>query len=276
MRRSLSLSGRIGLILVALVVAGALLSLVWTPYDPIAVAPQDRLAGSSWQHLLGTDRFGRDIASRVLAGSRITLLVGAVAVALSAGAGVPLGMWAALRGGWFERLLLRGADLLLAFPALLLAVLCGATFGASTLTATVAIGVAGIPGFLRVARSGTRQVMTQDYLRAARLARRSSWYTARVHVLPNISGVLIVQATVAFSLAVLAEAALSFLGLGTAPPAASWGRMLQDAQPFLASAPHVALWPGLAIALTVLGCNLLGDALRDMLDPRLLTRRAAQ
>ena len=168
---------------------------------------------------------------------------------------------------------MRSADLLLAFPALLLAIIAGAVWGPSTLTAMIAIGVAGIPSFARVSRSGTLQVMSQDFIAAARVSKVSEFQIAYRHVFPNISGLVIVQSSVYFALAILAEAALSYLGLGTSPPAASWGRMLQDAQSLLAVNPTLTLWPGLAIALTVLGFNLLGDCLRDILDPRQLTRR---
>ncbi|MGD7002902.1 ABC transporter permease [Corynebacterium halotolerans] len=266
--RRLPVSGKVGAVVVALVVVAALLSLLWTPHDPVQVSPAERLTGPSLSHLLGTDRFGRDVFSQILSGSRITLFVGVVAVGISTLVGTPLGIWAGMRRGWVEALVMRGSDLLLAFPALLLAIVAGAVFGASTVTAMTAIGVAGIPAFARVARSGTLQVMTHDYIAAARDAGRPDPEIARRHVLPNIVGMLIVQASVAFALAVLAEAALSFLGLGTPPPEPSWGRMLQSAQASLGSAPQLALWPGLAIAVTVLGFNLLGDGVRDVLDPK--------
>lgn len=266
--RRLPWTGRIGLLLVTVVVLAALLSLVWTPHDPVTVVPGHRLADPSLDHLLGTDRLGRDVFSQILVGSQITLLVGLVAVGISALAGIPLGIWAGMRRGWVETFLMRGSDLLLAFPALLLAIVAGAVFGASTVTAMIAIGIAGIPAFTRVARSGTLQVMTRDYIAASQSAGRPGREIARRHVLPNIVGMLIVQASVAFALAILAEAALSFLGLGTPPPEPSWGRMLQSAQASLGSAPQLALWPGMSIAVTVLGFNLLGDGLRDALDPK--------
>ncbi|KQB85082.1 ABC transporter permease [Corynebacterium oculi] len=268
MNNRLSFSGWVGLGLVSAVVLLALVSALWVPHDPLAVSPEHRLEGTSAQHLMGTDRFGRDVLSRLMAGAQITLLVGLVSVGISALIGVPLGLWAALRGGFAETALMRGADLLLAFPALLMAILTGAVFGASTWSAMIAIGIAGIPGFLRVTRADALRVLSQDYVAAAHLAGRSRPAIAVIHVLPNISATLIVQASVSFALAVLAEAALSFLGLGTPPPEPSWGRMLGDAQAYLATAPHLALWPGLAIAATVLGFNLLGDGLRDAFDPR--------
>ena len=272
--RRLSVTGWIGLIIVGATVLAALVSVVWTPYDPLLAIPQERLAGSSAEHLLGTDRFGRDVLSRLLVGAQITLFVGIIAVAISAVIGVPLGITAGMRQGKFlDSLVMRSADLLLAFPALLLAIIAGAVWGPSTLTAMIAIGVAGIPSFARVARSGTLQVMSQDFIAAARVSKVSEFQIAYRHVFPNISGLVIVQSSVYFALAILAEAALSYLGLGTSPPEASWGRMLQDAQSLLAVNPTLTLWPGLAIALTVLGFNLLGDGLRDILDPRQLTRR---
>ena len=272
--RRLPVTGWIGLIIVGATVLAALVSVVWTPYDPLLAIPQERLVGSSAEHLLGTDRFGRDVLSRLLVGAQITLFVGIIAVAISAVIGVPLGIAAGMRQGkFFDSLVMRSADLLLAFPALLLAIIAGAVWGPSTLTAMIAIGVAGIPSFARVSRSGTLQVMSQDFIAAARVSKVSEFQIAYRHVFPNISGLVIVQSSVYFALAILAEAALSYLGLGTAPPAASWGRMLQDAQSLLAVNPTLTLWPGLAIALTVLGFNLLGDGLRDILDPRQLTRR---
>lgn len=267
-------TGIIGLIIVCLTVLAALISLVWTPHDPLMAIAADRLQGSSVEHLLGTDRFGRDVLSRLMVGAQITLFVGLVAVSISALIGVPLGIAAGMRRGKFlDSMVMRTADLLLAFPALLLAIITGAVWGPSTLTAMIAIGIAGIPSFARVARSGTLQVMSQDFIAAARVSKVSELTIAIRHVFPNITGLVIVQASVYFALAILAEAALSYLGLGTAPPAASWGRMLQDAQSLLAVQPSLTLWPGLAIALTVLGFNLLGDALRDVLDPRQTAQR---
>ena len=267
--RRLPPTGVIGLVIVTITILTALVSLVWTPYDPLSALPAQRLQGSGAEHLLGTDRFGRDVLSRLMVGAQITLVVGVIAVSISALIGVPVGIAAGMRHGKIvDSLVIRTADLMLAFPALLLAIIAGAVWGPSTLTAMIAIGIAGIPSFARVARSGTLQVMSQDFIAAARVSKVSEWVIATRHVFPNITGLVIVQASVYFALAILAEAALSYLGLGTAPPAASWGRMLQDAQSLLAVQPSLTLWPGLAIALTVLGFNLLGDALRDVLDPR--------
>lgn len=265
----LPLTGIIGLVIVSLTILTALISLVWTPYDPLAALPADRLESSSTSHLLGTDRFGRDVLSRLMVGAQITLFVGLVAVTIAAVIGVPLGIIAGMRNGKLaDALIMRGADLMLAFPALLLAIIAGAIWGPSTLSAMIAIGIAGIPSFARIARSGTLQVMSQDFIDSAKVSKVPAATIATRHVLPNITGLIIIQASVYFALAILAEAALSYLGLGTAPPAASWGRMLQDAQSLLSIHPGLTLWPGLAIALTVLGFNLLGDGLRDVLDPR--------
>ncbi|MHA2789520.1 ABC transporter permease [Corynebacterium sp. S7] len=261
------ISGWIGAVIVAIVSLCALLSLVWTPYDPTLAIPADRLQGPTWSHIMGTDQFGRDIFSRILDGSAITLAVCVVGVGISTLIGVPLGITAGMRRGWIETIIMRGNDLLLAFPALLLAIVFTAVFGASTGIVMLAIGIAGIPGFARVARAGTLRVMTQDYILAARISKVPGPVIAVRHVLPNIAGVVIVQVSVSFALAILAEAGLSFLGLGTPAPYASWGRMLQASQGFLASAPHLAIFPGIAIAATVLGFNLLGDGLRDALDP---------
>lgn len=258
----------IGAVLVGLVVVTALVSLVWTPYDP-EHAGAERLLPPGSEHWLGTDRFGRDVLSQVMAGAQITLLVGLVAVGIAAVVGVPLGVLAGMRGGRLGALLMRGSDILLAFPGLLLAIVLGAAYGAGTVTAMVALGIGSIPAFARVARGGTLQVVRSDYVLAARAANRGELAIAARHVLPNIGGMVMVQCSVNFAIAVLAEAGLSFLGLGTPPPTPSWGRMLQESQQFLGVADHLAIVPGVAIAVAVLGFNLLGDGLRDVFDPRL-------
>ena len=249
----------VGAAIVALVAVAALVSLAWTPYDPLQADVAARLQGSSAAHWMGTDQFGRDILSRVMDGARLTLTVAVGAVGISALVGVPLGIWAGMRRG-ASRVVMAGADLLLAFPALLLAIVFTAVFGASIWIVVLAIGIAGVPGFVRVARAGALQVMQQDYILAARVAKVPGPVVARRHVLPNIWPIVLTQVSVAVALAILAEAGLSFLGLGAPAPYASWGRMLQASQPYLATTPHLALWPGAAIALTVLGFNLLGHA----------------
>jgi peptide/nickel transport system permease protein len=262
----------IGVVLVALVVVTALVSFFWTPHDPLKVDAAIRLLGPSGDHLFGTDKFGRDLAEQIMVGARTTLYVGVVAVGVAAVIGTPLGILAGMGPRWLGEFVMRVNDLLLAFPALLLAIMFGAVFGAGTLTAMIAIGIATVPSFARIARSGTLQVMSTEYVLAARAAGRPRLSVAVRHVLPNIAGLLIVQSSVSFAIAVLSEAALSFLGFGTRPPTPSWGRMLQESQELLAVQPRLALVPGVAIAIAVLGFNLLGDGLRDRLDPKLAGR----
>ncbi|MCA0294935.1 MAG: ABC transporter permease [Actinobacteria bacterium] len=259
----------IGLVLVGLVVVTAVVSIFWTPFDPVRVVPGQRLLGPGWPHLLGTDGFGIDIVSRLMVGARTVLFVGIISVGLAAVVGVPLGMLAGQAGGWVDEVVMRVADIVYAFPALLLAILLAAVFGGSTLTAMAAIGIASIPAFARVARAGSLQVIASDFVLAARASGTSRWAIAGRHVLPNLAPLVGVQASVGFALAILAEAALSYLGLATPRPNPTWGNMLRDAQELMWVAPLQALWPGLAIALAVLGFNLLGDGLRDYLDPRL-------
>lgn len=257
-----------GSILVGVVLILALISFVWTPFDPVQINSSVKLQGPSLEHLLGTDNLGRDLLSRILVGARITLLVGIVSVGIAVLIGTPLGIWAGMKRGAVEEITMRGADILLAFPALLLAIMFAAIYGASTISAMAAIGLASVPGFARVARAGTLQVMNSEYVLAARAASQKPMRIARRHVLPNIAGILIIQCSVTFALAVLAEAALSFLGLGTPPPVPSWGRMLQESQQYWGTFPLMALWPGVAIAIAVMGFNLLGDGLRDTFDPK--------
>ncbi|MBM7787500.1 ABC transporter permease [Tenggerimyces flavus] len=261
-----------GGVLIGVVVLIALVSFVWTPHDPYRVEATSRLLGPGSEFWLGTDKFGRDLLSRLMVGARTTLFVGIVAVGVAAVLGTPLGILAGMSRGWLGSFVMRGNDLVLAFPALLLAIMFGAVFGASTLTAMVAIGVATVPAFARIVRAGTLQVMSTEYVLAARAAGRRRLGIAVRHVLPNVVGLIIVQASVAFAIAILAEAGLSFLGFGTAPPVPSWGRMLQESQELLTSNPLLAVWPGTAIALAVLGFNLFGDGLRDAYDPKLVQR----
>jgi peptide/nickel transport system permease protein len=251
----------------------ALVSYVWTPWDPTFVNTVDRLQGFSSRHWFGTDKFGRDVFSQILMGSRTTLFVGLVAVGVAALVGVPLGIVAAMGPTWVGEVVMRTNDLLLAFPALLLAIMFSAVYGGSTLVAMLAIGIATVPSFARLVRSGAISVMRTEYVLAARAAGRRPFAIGLRHVLPNVTALVIVQSSVAFAIAVLAEAALSFLGLGTPAPTPSWGRMLQESQELLFVAPRLAVVPGVAIAVAVLGFNLLGDGLRDYLDPRLDDRR---
>ncbi|MCZ8186494.1 MAG: ABC transporter permease [Beijerinckiaceae bacterium] len=262
-----------GAVLMALVIGAALLSLVWTPHDPAAMRIMARLKPPSAEHWLGTDQFGRDIVSMVLVGARNALLVGLVAVGIGLVFGVALGMLAALyRGRFIDEAVMRALDFVFAFPAVLTAILILTWFGPGLVNAVIAIGIFNIPVFARQARAATLQVVAQDYIRAARLAGLSRPAVMIRHILPNITGLMIVQGSTQFAFAILAEASLSYLGIGTQPPNPSWGRMLNDAQTYLATAPHLAIVPGLAIAITVLAFNLLGDGLRDLLDPRMKER----
>jgi peptide/nickel transport system permease protein len=266
----------VGAILVGLVVITALVSTLWTPSDPTHVEVGVRLRGPGAGYLLGTDQLGRDELSRLMAGATNTLFIGIVTVLIALGVGVPLGGLAALYRGRLEDATMRLSDVLLAFPAILLAILFAAVFQPSRFTAMSAIGIALVPVFARVVRGAGLQVMQQDYVTIVRTYDGgNAWIFVR-HLLPNVSSVLIVQATVAFAVAILAEAALSYLGLGTPPPTPSWGRMLSESQTFLNQAPLLAVWPGVAIALSVLGFNLLGDGLRDLLDPKLVERMPGQ
>lgn len=269
MRRRLPPTLLAGGLLVGLVIVTALVSVVWTPVDPTHVEVGQRLQGPTAGYPLGTDQVGRDELSRLMAGATNTLVIGVVTVLIALGVGVPLGGMAALYRGRLEDATMRLSDVLLAFPAILLAILFAAVFQASRFTAMAAIGIALVPVFARVVRGAGLQVMQQEYVTIVHTYGGSKgWIFAR-HLLPNVSSVLIVQATVAFAVAILAEAALSYLGLGTPPPTPSWGRMLSESQTYLNQAPLLAVWPGVAIALSVLGFNLLGDGLRDLLDPQL-------
>jgi peptide/nickel transport system permease protein len=259
--------------LVAALLAATLVSLVWTPYPPAELDIPAKLAPPSAAHWLGTDSLGRDIASQILVGAQTSILVGVVAVAIGLMAGVALGLLAAARRGWLDEAVMRLADFTFAFPALLLAILLGAIYGPGLATGVVAIGIFNIPVFARVTRAAANGVLAREYVLAARAAGFGAWAITFGHVLPNIASVLIVQATNQFATAIVAEAGLSFLGLGTQPPMPSWGRMLNEAQTQLFQAPMLAVWPGLAIVLAVLGLNLMGDGLRDLLDPRLARRR---
>lgn len=259
---------RSGLALSGLVVAAALLSLVWLPYDPTEIDILHRLARPSSGHWLGTDAFGRDVLSMILAGARVSLGVGFAAVAAGLLAGVWLGLLAALFGGWLDEAVMRLSDVAFAFPAVLSAILIAAVWGPGAFNAVIAIAVFNVPVFARLARGAALSVMARDFVRAARALGLGEGEIALRHVLPNILGLLCVQASVQFALAILAEAGLAYLGLGTQPPSPSWGRMLFDAQSYLHAAPLGAVFPGLAIALAVLGFSRLGEGLRDRFDPR--------
>ena len=263
----------VGGAIVALLLLTALLSFVWTPYPAAEIDVPSKLLPPSSAHWLGTDSLGRDVVSRLIVGARYGVAVGVIAVGIGITVGVALGLFAAARRGWVEELVMRGADFTLAFPALLTAIMLSAIYGPGLVTSIVAIGIFNIPEFARIARASANAVWAREYVLAARACGKRPWQITFSHVLPNIAAVLIVQATIRFAIAILAEAALSYLGLGTQPPTPSWGRMLNEGQSLMYQAPMLAVWPGLAIVFSVLGLNLMGDGLRDLLDPRLARQR---
>ena len=263
----------VGAVLSLLLVFTATLSLVWTPWSPYEMDLPHKLLPPSAAHWLGTDVYGRDVASLLLVGARSSILVGVVAVGIGLVVGTALGLLAAARRGWVEETIMRLSDFTLAFPAILSAIMMTAVFGPGMVNAIIAIGIYNIPTFTRISRASAHAVWSREYITAARACGKGTWAITWQHVLPNISAVLVVQVTIRFAIAILAEAALSYLGLGTQPPQPSWGRMLAEAQTLLYQAPMLAVYPGVAIALAVLGLNLLGDGLRDLLDPRLARSR---
>ena len=263
----------IGGVLVALLVATALLSFVWTPYPAAELDIPNRLRPPDAAHWLGTDSLGRDVVSQLIVGARNSIAVGLIAVGIGIAFGVALGLLAAARRGWVEELVMRFSDFTFAFPALLSAIMLTAVYGPGLGTASDAIGNYNVPVFARITRAAANGVWSREFVLAARACGRGAWRITFDHVLPNIAAMLIVQATIQFAVAILAEAALSYLGLGTQPPTPSWGRMLGEGQNMMYQSWLLAVWPGLAIVLSVLGLNLMGDGLRDLLDPRLARQR---
>lgn len=259
----------LGAVLTGLFVAAVLLSLVWTPYPVGDLDMAGRLQAPSAAHWFGTDHFGRDVLSMILVGARNSLAVAVVAAGVGLLVGVPLGLLAAAKGGLTDELVMRSNDLVFAFPSLLLAIMITAVAGPGAINAVIAIGVFNIPVFARVARGAALSLWTRDYVLAARVAGKGKGLISLQHILPNIANLLIVQGAIQFSMGVLAEAALSYVGLGAQPPTPSWGRMLNEAQTLIGFAPWLAIFPGVAIVLSVLGLNLLGDGLRDLYDPKL-------
>lgn len=260
----------IGLALSLIFVGAALLSFIWIPQDVAAMDIPNRMKPPSAAHPLGTDHFGRDILSMIMVGARTSIAVAVVAVVIGMGLGVPLGLAAAARrGGLLDEVIMRGNDLVFAFPSLLIAIMITAVFGPSAVNAIIAIGIFNIPVFARLTRGAALSLWTRDYVLAARVAGKGAVRISAEHILPNVTNLLIVQGTIQFSLGILAEAALSYVGLGAQPPIPSWGRMLADSQTMISIAPHMAIFPGMAILLTVLGLNLMGDGLRDLFDPRI-------
>lgn len=262
-----------GAFVVGLVALTAAVSVVWTPYDTVnALDVAGRLRPPSLDHLMGTDHLGRDVLSQIMVGARTSISVAVVAIALGAGVGVPLGLSAAALGGRFDELVMRGNDLVFAFPALILAILLTALLGPGAFNAIIAIGLFNIPVFARLARGPALALWSREFIMAARVAGKNKWRISAEHILPNILNLLIIHLTIQFSLGIIAEAGLSYVGLGAQPPTPSWGRMLAESQTMLGFAPWLALFPGFAIFLTVFGLNLVGDELRDYLDPKLAGR----
>ncbi|TPK37981.1 ABC transporter permease [Mesorhizobium sp. B2-5-3] len=257
-----------GFVVTLFVAAVAILSYLWTPYDVTRLVISDKTLAPSWAHWFGTDHFGRDILSMIMVGARNSIAVALVAVGIGMGIGVPLGAFAAARGGLVDEALMRVNDLVFAFPALLSAIMITAIFGPGAINAIIAIGIFNIPVFARVARAGALAIWPREFILAARAAGKGKALITIEHVLPNIATLLLVQGTIQFALGILAEAGLSYLGLGAQPPMPSWGRMLFDAQTRMVVAPWMAIFPGMAIVITVLGLNLLGDGIADLLDPK--------
>lgn len=265
----------VGAALAGLFALAALVSFVWTPYDVAALDIAARLQPPSAAHWAGTDHFGRDVLSMLMVGARVSIAVALVAVGIGMGLGVPLGLAAAAsRGSLLDEAIMRGNDLVFAFPALLIAIMITAVFGPSALNAIIAIGVFNVPVFARLTRGAALSLWRRDFIYAARVAGKGPVRISVEHILPNLANLLVVQGTIQFSLGILAEAGLSYVGLGAQPPLPSWGRMLAESQTMIAFAPWLTLFPGAAIVLGVLGLNLLGDGLRDLLDPRIRRARA--
>lgn len=272
-RTGMALGLRVGVFLIVAVVAAALISFVWTPYDVEAIDISSKLLAPSLSHLFGTDHFGRDVFSMIMVGARNSLAVALVAVGIGAGIGVPLGLLAAARKGLVSESIMRMNDLIFAFPSLLMAVMITAVYGPGAINAIIAIGIFNIPVFARVTRGAALSLWAREYIMAARVAGKGSFLISVQHILPNLGGLLIVQAAIQFALGVVAEAGLSYVGLGTQPPMPSWGRMLSEAQTMIGFAPWLAIFPGLAIMILVFGFGLIGDGLNDHLDPRIRRER---
>ena len=259
----------IGALLTVLIASMALVSFFWTPYDVTKLVITNRLKTPSAEFWFGTDHFGRDIFSMIMVGARNSIAVALVAVAIGMTIGIPLGAWAAAKRGWVDDSLMRANDLVFAFPSILSAVMITAIFGPGAVNAIIAIGIFNIPVFARLTRGAALSLWSREYVLAARVCGKSPARITIEHILPNITNLLIVQGTIQFSLGILAEAGLSYVGLGAQPPMPSWGRMLFEAQTMMAIGPHIAIFPGIAIILTVLVLNLMRDGMRDALDPKL-------
>ena len=269
LRRLLRRRGAVvGLLVVLFFIFLALAAPLLAPYDPIATSWGTIRKPPSAEFWFGTDEIGRDVLSRVIWGARASLMAGLVSVSISLSLGVPIGLLAGYVGGWTESIISRFTDAMLAVPFLILAIALASFLGPSLLNAMIAIGISATPVFVRLTRGQVLAVKVEDYVEAARAVGNPHWRIALCHILPNILPPLIVQASLAIAAAIIAEASLSFLGLGQQPPNPSWGSMLNTAKNYVDNAPWMAVWPGLSIFLLVLSFNLLGDGLRDALDPR--------
>jgi len=258
----------VGAVVVAFFIAVAVFAPLIAPYDPVATSWSAVRKAPSMAHWFGTDEIGRDVLSRVIFGARASLLAGVVSVCISLACGVPIGLLSGYVGGFLDGLLMRITDALLACPFLILAIALAAFLGPSLTNAMIAIGISAMPAFIRLTRAQVLNAKLEDYVEAARAVGNPHRRIVLRHILPNIVAPIMVQATLAIAAAIIAEASLSFLGLGQQPPAPSWGSMLNTAKNFLSQAPWMAMWPGAAIFCVVLAFNLLGDGLRDALDPR--------
>ena len=262
-----------GIFVTSTTVAVALVSLFWTPYSTTRIDIRSRLQEPTAAHWLGTDVLGRDIISLLMVGAQNAIIVGIVAVLMGAGIGVSLGLWATARRGVVDEIIMRACDLVFSFPVVLSAIMLATIWGPGSINSVVAIGFYSIPIFARMTRASAQVIWTREFILAARTAGKGQALISLQHVLPNIANIIVVQATISFAVAILADAALSYLGLGTPPPAPSWGRMLKEAQSYMIQDPYLAIFPGMTIALVVLGLNMLGDGLRDLIDPRFARER---
>ncbi|WP_420497017.1 ABC transporter permease [Sneathiella sedimenti] len=268
-----SRSFMVGGTMTAFLLICAAISLFWTPGSAYDITITNRFLPPSADHWLGTDQFGRDIASMLMTGTQNSIVVAVVAVSIGLFIGVSLGLLAAAKRGWTEEIIMRFSDFSFAFPAILSAIMLTAILGPGGVNSILAIGLYNIPVFARLTRGSANSIWAREFVMAARASGKGRFRITFEHILPNVLSLIIVQATILFAIAILAEAALSYLGLGTQPPEPSWGRMLNEAQTLMFLDPMQAIYPGLAIAIAVFGLNLLGDGLRDVLDPRLSRKR---
>jgi len=274
MRNRFSLSLLIGMSITFIFVAAACITLFYVPYDTTILDIANRFQSPSVNHWFGTDHLGRDVFSMVAVGAQTSIVVAILAVSIGMGIGVPLGLVAAANGGMVEEFVMRGNDIVFAFPSILMAILIAAIMGPGAINIILAVGIFNIPVFAQLTRGSARVLWQREFVMSARIINKGALRISVEHILPNIVNLLVVQATIQFSLAIAAEAALSYIGLGSQPPVPSWGRMLSEAQTMFGWASWLSLFPGFAILFSVLGLTLIGDGLREILDPRSITRKA--